>query len=143
MPEENAENAEQERNTVAELQERFESLHIPSGIDPKLLELYLEREREEIEKSESLSKPKDKSRSRSLSILFAAYIGIVVMCFSIILGFLQEKEPAEILANTCRNFLIYSAAGFIFGWVAEYCVSESVETLLREIIRRSSEEPTT
>ncbi|MGL4593494.1 MAG: hypothetical protein ACRCUY_02055 [Thermoguttaceae bacterium] len=120
-------------------QEEFESLEIPKKIDPKLLELWLNREREAIEKAGASQQSNQPRRRRKLSYLFASYIGIIVMCLTIILGFVQNASETEILASACRAFIIYAILGFVFGCIAEKCVSESVETLLREIIRRANE----
>jgi hypothetical protein len=130
-----------ESPVISGFQAQLESLEIPPNIDPKLLALWLEREREAIENQEKPKKPKSKSkyRHRKLNRLFAAYIGIIVFCLTIILGFVQRKEIIEILNNACLSFLIYTIIGFFVGCVVEYCVNDSVETLLREIIRRSDE----
>jgi hypothetical protein len=130
-----------ESPVLSDFQAQLESLEIPPNIDPKLLALWLEREREAIENQEKAKKPKLKSkyRYRKLNRLFAAYVGIIVFCLTIILGFIQQKETIEILNNACLSFLVYTVIGFFVGSVAEYCVNDSVETLLREIIRRSDE----
>jgi H+/gluconate symporter-like permease len=128
---------------ISGFQAQLESLEIPPNIDPKLLALWLEREREAVENQEKSKKLKSKSKSkyqhRKLNRLFAAYVGIIIFCLTIILGFVQQKETIEILNNACLSFLIYTVIGFFVGCVAEYCVNDSVETLLREIIRRSDE----
>ncbi|MDR1270060.1 MAG: hypothetical protein LBK82_11105 [Planctomycetaceae bacterium] len=135
-----AEPATQENSVASDFLAQLESLEIPPNIDPKLLALWLERERETIKNQEkSKKKPKSKFQHRKLSRLFAAYIGIIVFCFAIVLGFVQQKETFEILNNACLSFLVYVVIGFFVGLVAEYCVNDSVETLLREIIRRSDE----
>lgn len=139
MSESSVQPSENGENKAATLSAAFESLEIPPGIDPKLLQIWLEREREEVEKNNEVPRKENVRRGRQLSILFAAYIGITVMCLTIALGFLQEKEPAEILAQTCRMFLCYCAAGFVVGKVTERCINESAETLLREIVRRCKE----
>jgi hypothetical protein len=137
------ESATTESPVMSDFQAQLESLEIPPTIDPKLLALWLERERDAIENQEKSKKLKSKSKSkyqhRKLNRLFAAYIGIIVFCLTIILGFIQQKETIEILNNACLSFLAYTVIGFFVGCVAEYCVSDSVETLLREIIRRSNE----
>jgi tetrahydromethanopterin S-methyltransferase subunit C len=61
------------------------------------------------------------------------------MCLVIILGFVQQRETMQILQNACISFLVYTIIGFFVGCIAEYCISNSVETMLREIIRRSDE----
>lgn len=121
-------------------QKQFESLEIPENIDPRLLELWIQREREEIGGRNVEPRNRVPSRrGRSLNILFAAFIGITVMCLVILLGFVQARESGDILSQACRAFLVYTAIGFILGCIAEYCVTDSVETLLREIVRRSDE----
>jgi amino acid permease len=133
-----------ETPTISDFQEQLASLEIPPNIDPKLLALWLERERETFENQEKANKRKSKSKYqyRKLNRLFAAYIGIIVFCLTIILGFVQQKETIEILNNACLSFLVYMVIGFFVGCVVEYCVNDSVETLLREIIRRSDEAAT-
>ncbi|MDR1963776.1 MAG: hypothetical protein LBQ50_08350 [Planctomycetaceae bacterium] len=131
--------ANQTADHSADFRAQLESLEIPPNIDPKLLALWLEREHRLIENQENPPKPKPKKQNRQLSRFFAAYIGIVVFCLTIVLGFVQQKETSEILNNACLSFLIYTIIGFFAGWVAEYCVNDSVETLLREIVRRSNE----
>ncbi|MDR2115784.1 MAG: hypothetical protein LBP87_05320 [Planctomycetaceae bacterium] len=128
-----------ENGVISDFQAQLETLEIPPNIDPKLLALWLDREREAIKNQEKPKPPKSKYHHRKLSRLFAAYIGIIIFCLAIILGFVQQKETVEILNNACLCFLIYTVIGFFVGWVAEYCVNDSVETLLREIIRRSDE----
>lgn len=129
----------QESLVIPDFQTQLESLEIPPNIDPKLLALWLEREQEAIKNQEKPKPPKTKYHHRKLSRLFAAYIGIVLFCLAIILGFVQQKETSEILNDACFCFFVYAVAGFFVGWVIEYCVNDSVETLLREIIRRSKE----
>ena len=132
------EKPDQANETKTSLLEQFESLEIPKNIDPRLLELWLYREREELgSQDESVRKP-IKAQGRRLTWLFAAYIGIVVMCLVIVLGLIQGKETNDILLFACQAFLLYTIIGFGVGWIAEYCVTDSVETLLREIVRRSN-----
>jgi hypothetical protein len=133
------ENVTADETTASEFLAQFESLEIPPNIDPKLLALWLEREREAIENSQGKQKKPKSKYGRKLNRLFAAYIGIVVLCLAIVLGFVQQKETMEILNFACQAFLVYTVIGFFVGCIAEYCVNDSVETLLREIIRRSDE----
>ena len=124
---------------AATLQAQFEVLDIPPNIDPYLLTLWLRREQDEIErKRRKYVKPPQKF-GRNLDRLFAAYIGIAVMCLSVILGIIQWQEPAVILQTTCVVFLVYTIIGFFVGTIAEQCVGDSVETLLRDIVKRSRE----
>lgn len=122
-------------------QEQLEALEIPAHIDPRLLALWLEREREELEKSQKEpNASRSKSRQgRKLTRLFAACVGVMALCVVIVLGLLQGKESGEILIGACKTFLFYTILGFCAGWIAESCVRDSVETMLREIIRRSDE----
>ncbi|GHT25352.1 hypothetical protein FACS189419_10170 [Planctomycetales bacterium] len=120
-----------------ELQAQFDALEIPPNIDPRLLEIYLQREQDEIERKRKRYISPPPKYGRKLSQMFAAYIGIGVMCLSIVLGLVQGKEPADILHTTCIVFLLYTIAGFFTGVIAEHCVTDSVETLLREIVARS------
>jgi len=131
------ENVTADETTASEFLAQFESLEIPPNIDPKLLALWLEREREAIENSLGKQKKPKFKYGRKLNRLFAAYIGIVVLCLAIVLGLVQQKETIEILNFACQAFLIYTVIGFFAGCIVEYCVNDSVETLLREIIRRS------
>jgi len=119
------------------LQEQFEALEIPSNIDPRLLALWTQREEEEIERRRrKYVKPPTKN-GRKLDRLFAAYIGIAVMCLSIVLGLVQGLDPTIILETACIVFLVYIVIGFFVGTIAERCVDDSVESLLREIVKRS------
>ena len=106
-----------------------------------LLALWVEREQHAIKLKAQRGQPPPppKMFGRSLARLFPAYIGIAVMCFSIILGVLQGKEPTLILQIACIAFLVYTFIGLVVGIVAEYCVTESVETLLRDVVKRSRE----
>jgi hypothetical protein len=118
--------------------EQFEQLEIPANIDPVLLSLWLEREREEIEKQENKKKKYTPPYyGRKLNVISAAVIGIGAMCLSVILGLIRCQEPNAILTSTCFVFLFYTAGGFVFGTILEYCVNDSAETLLREIVKRT------
>ncbi len=118
---------------------QFESLAIPDNIDPRLLELWIYREQEEIEKNQRRDEKKESSRHRKLTWLFASYVGIVIMCFAIISGLIQGQETEAILKQTCQAFLVFTIIGFFAGWIIEYCVVDSVESLLREAVKRSQE----
>jgi hypothetical protein len=121
-----------------EMRAQLDALEVPPNIDSRLLELWLYRERQEIEKRERVERKRYlPPRSRSLGRLFAAYIGIVVMVTVIVLGLVQGKEVNEILINACIAFLIYTVIGFLIGRLVEGCVSNSVETIIREIIKRN------
>ena len=117
----------------------LESLEIPPNIDPRLLTLWIERERTEWEEKQKDTKTRKKKKTRGLVAPFAAFIGITAMCLTIVLGLVQGTETGEILVKACQIFLAYTLVGFAAGLIAEYCVAESVETLLREIIRRGHE----
>ncbi|MDR0520225.1 MAG: hypothetical protein LBH00_00050 [Planctomycetaceae bacterium] len=123
--------------TAAAFQSQFEALEIPPNIDPQLLAIWLEREQAEIDRKKRKHEQPPKLSGRKLNRLFAAYIGITVMCISIMLGLVQHREASSILQTTCIVFLIYTVAGFFVGMIAERCVADSVETLLRDIVRRS------
>jgi len=127
---------------VSAMQAEFEALHIPSNIDPRLLSLWMEREQETIEREQqkTMPPPLPEQSGRSLTRLFPAYIGIAVMCLAIVLGLLQGQEPTAILQTACITFLVYTTLGFFVGMIVEHCVSDSVETLLRDIVQRSREE---
>jgi len=122
---------------VASFQAQFDALDIPPNIDPQLLALWLQREQDEIERKKRQHIKPPKKWGRSLDRLFAAYVGIAVMCLSVVLGLIQRLEPTAILQTTCVVFLVYTIIGFFVGTIAERCVSDSVETLLRDIVKRS------
>jgi hypothetical protein len=125
---------------MAAFQAEFEALDIPSNIDPQLLALWIEREQYEIAHSRRRpAPPAPKKCGRSLIRLFPAYIGISVMCFAVILGLIQQHEPAVTLQMACIAFLFYTIVGMFVGMIAERCVNDSVETLLRDIVKRSTE----
>jgi hypothetical protein len=122
---------------IATLEAQFEALEIPSNIDPLLLALWMQRERDLIEsRKRKFIKPPPKY-GRSLSTLFPSYIGITVMCLTVILGLIQGQETTSILHSTCIAFLIYTIIGFFVGLIAERCVADSVESLLRDVVNRS------
>ena len=124
---------------VASLQAQLDAVEIPPGIDPRLLALWFQREQDEIDsKKRKYVKPPQKY-GRSLKRLFPAYIGIAIMCLSILLGLIQGREPTAILQTACIVFLIYTVIGFFVGIIAERCVNDSTESLLREIVNRSRE----
>lgn len=124
--------------SAAAFQAQFDALEIPPNIDPRLLAVWLEREQAEIDrKNLQYAPPPPKPVGRSLNRLFAAYIGITVMCISITLGIVQHRAATDILQTTCIVFLLYTLIGFFVGIIAEWCVADSVETLLRDIVRRS------
>ena len=128
---------------TASLSAQFEALDIPSNIDPALLALWIQRERDEIDRKErrTVKRPPVKC-GHSLNRLFSAYIGIAVMCLSIVLGLIQGLEPTDILRTTCIVFLVYAVIGFFVGVIVEHYVSDSVESLLRDIVKRSREAET-
>jgi len=116
----------------------FDSLHFPPNIDPQLLVLWIEREKAVIERRQQKDPPTPPwEPGRSLVRLFPAYIGITVMCLAVLLGLIQNHDTNTILKTACIAFLIYSIIGIFVGLIAERCVNESVETLLRDIIKRS------
>ena len=122
---------------AATLEAQFEALDFPPNVDPHLLALWLQREQDEIgRKKRQVIKPPRKY-GQNLSRLFSAYIGIAVMCLSIVLGLIQRQESAVILQTTCTVFLIYAIIGTFVGMAAERCVNDSVESLLRDIVNRS------
>ena len=125
---------------AAAMQAEFENLYIPPNIDPHLLALWLEREQDKIERvKKKQAAPPQKQIGRRLTRLFPSYIGISVMCLAIILGLFQCQETKSILQMACSAFLAYTCFGFVVGVIAERCVNDSVETLLRDIVSRSRE----
>jgi len=119
------------------MQAQFEALDIPSNIDPHLLALWMQREQDEIERKQRKFVKPPRKHGRSLNRLFAAYVGIAVMCLAIVLGLVQGLEPTAILKTACIAFLVYTIIGAFVGLIAERCVNDSVETLLRDIVNRS------
>jgi len=137
-----SENPEQNDNSfedTSEWQSQFEALDIPSNIDPHLLAIWMQREQNAIERKKRKSVVPPRKYGRNLSRLFAAYIGIAIMCLSLILGVIQGHESTAILQTTCLAFLAYTVIGAFVGLIAERCVNDSVETLLRDIVNRSRE----
>ncbi|MDR2641453.1 MAG: hypothetical protein LBC74_01525 [Planctomycetaceae bacterium] len=125
--------------TADEMREQFSAVEIPENIEPRLLELWLYRERQEIERRERKEKKRYVApRGRSLGRIFAAFAGIVVMMTMILLGLVQGKETNDILVNACIAFLVYTVLGFCVGYFVEICVADSVEALLREIVKREN-----
>ncbi|MDR2172435.1 MAG: hypothetical protein LBP59_20020 [Planctomycetaceae bacterium] len=123
---------------AAKMREQLAAIEIPPNIDSRLLELWLYRERQEIERRERRERKRYAVPcGRSLGRIFAAFTGIVVMMLMILLGLVQGKETNDILINACIAFLIYTILGFFIGYFVEGCVSDSVESLLREIIKRT------
>jgi len=124
---------------AAALQAEFEGLYIPPNIDSRLLALWMEREQEAIERERRKGSPPPlpKKCGRSLTRLFPAYIGIAVMCLTILLGLIQQQEPTAILQMACIAFFVYTIIGVFVGMIAERCVNDSTEALLRDIVKRS------
>ena len=140
MSENPVQNDDLPEDNAAELEAQFEALYIPENIDPRLLELWIAREREKIERSQRKAvPPPSRQYGRRLTRLFPAYIGIAVMCLSILLGLIQRQDPTAILQVACTAFLVYTVIGLFVGLIAERCVNDSVETLLRDIVKRSRE----
>jgi hypothetical protein len=121
---------------VSFMQAQLEATEIPPNVDPHLLALWFQREQDKIERKKRKFVKPPKQYGRSLVRLFPAYIGITVMCLAVILGLIQGQEPDAILKTTCVAFLVYTIFGFFIGMVAEWCVNESVETLLRDVVNR-------
>jgi len=138
-PEQNGHSVDDHPIDASAMQAELEALQIPAGIDPRLLALWLEREQDAIEREQRKYDPAPlpEKNGRSLTRLFPAYIGITVMCLSIILGLIQRQEPTAILQSACIAFLVYTVIGIFVGMIVERCVNDSVETLLRDIVRRS------
>lgn len=124
---------------AATMQAEFDALHVPPNIDPRLLALWIEREESTIERRQRKAPPPPREPGRSLVRLFPAYIGIAVMCIAVFLGLIQNHETTTILQTACIAFVVYSFIGIIVGAIAERCVNDSVETLLRDIVKRSNQ----
>ena len=139
MSEHSAQDDSSFEEAMAALQAQIDLLDIPSNIDPRLLALWIQREQNEIEQKRKNYVKLPKRHGRTLDRLFAAYIGIGVMCLSVVLGLIQRQEPTAILQTTCIVFLTYAIIGVFVGVIAERCVHDSVESLLRDIVQRSRE----
>ena len=123
---------------AAAFQAEFEALAIPPNIDPRLLALWIQREQDKIEHARrEKEQPPPKPCGRKLTRLFPAYIGIGIMCLSMILGLIQGQEPDAVLKTASIAFLVYAIVGFFIGMIAERCVNDSVETMLRDVVSRS------
>ena len=131
---------------AAALQAEFEALYVPENIDPRLLALWVEREQAAIDREHKRKNPPlvpPKKCGRSLVRLFPAYIGIAIMCLTVVLGLVQGLETTVILKTACIAFLVYTIIGFVVGIVIERCVHDSVETLLRDVVNRNRKEELT
>jgi hypothetical protein len=122
---------------MAAFEARLAALEIPPNIDPRLLALWIQRERDEIERKRRKYVKPPKKYGRNLNRLFAAYSGIAVMCLAILLGVIQGQEPTKILQTTCIVFMVYVIIGAFVGTIAERCVKDSVESLLRDVVNRT------
>ena len=123
-----------------EMQADLDSIEIPPGVDQRLLTLWLQRERDAIDRTRKKNEPPPpKPYGRSLARLFPAYIGISVMCLTIVLGLVQRHETQAVLQTACAVFLVYTVIGAFAGMYAERFVNDSVETLLRDYVKRSRE----
>ncbi|MGL4942391.1 MAG: hypothetical protein ACRC46_04285 [Thermoguttaceae bacterium] len=114
----------------------------PRGIDPVLLYVWRERRKrlEEAEAAEQARElPPQIRQHHKLSITYAAYLGVVGMIAAIIFGLLGEVEPREIIDTATTSLFAFAAIGYVFGWIAEFCVRESVIFMLREVVRRGDE----
>jgi len=116
---------------------RLAEMEIPPNIDPRLLALWIQREQDEIERKQRKYIKPPRRVGRKLNRLFAAYIGIAVMCLAIVLGVIQGHDSTAILKTTCVVFLVYTIIGAFVGMIAERYVHDSAEALLRDILNRS------
>ncbi len=141
MQEEHTDTHESSVHSAGSYMEQLDALEVPSNIDPVLLALWRERELAEWQKQsrQNESAIARKAPIRSLGRLFAAFVGVSAMCLIIVLGLIHGRESGDILISACQVFLFYTVLGYFVGWVAEKCVQDSVETLLREIIRRGDQ----
>lgn len=116
---------------------------IPPGIDPVLLYIWQEKRRREKERDEEDPKtkfaPPKTTRYRSLSATYAAYVGSVGMMVAIVFGILNGYDRHSIVDQACFSLLIFTIVGYVFGWIADFCVRESVIAILREILERSDQ----
>ncbi len=126
-------------NSVSYL-EQLDALEIPQHVDAALLALWRERELAEWERQNRQTRPVRRPATRGLTRLFASFLGISAMCLVIVLGLIHGRDSAEILRTACQSFLFYAIFGCFIGWIAEKCVQDSIETLLREILRRGADQ---
>ena len=119
-------------------------LDIPPNIDPRLFALWLERENKAFEQKRHEHDVATRQLLRpgvSLIPLLGAFLGITAMIVTILLGIVQANEAKDTLFLACKTFLGYTIIGCFAGWIAERCVRDSVETMLREIARRTTSPP--
>lgn len=138
-PDENAQasSPEQERMEVV-FDQLLGTFSVPKDMDPVLLETWAERERRE--RGENVEEKPVPKQSQPLFLLFAAYIGVLGMILTILLGLWHGREAPLVLDAAIRNLLLFAAIGAFAGLVAEYAINESVETIVREVVGRSAPE---
>lgn len=109
------------------------SIAVPPGVPANLLEAWIDKEKKKLyaekAKEERLGHP------RSLGKVFATYIGVLAMILAVTLGLFQEQSTAEILDTACRSLIVYGIIGFFAGLIAEHVLRESVETVVREVVK--------
>ncbi len=115
------------------------AIPVPSNIDPSIIDIWLEKEKKALFAEQLHEKSKGDVRERPLSTLFMVYIAVVGMIVAIILGIVNGSPAAEILDTAFRSLLCYGVIGFVIGLIAEHTVRESVETVVREVVRKSDE----
>ncbi|MGL6196666.1 MAG: hypothetical protein ACRC2T_17780 [Thermoguttaceae bacterium] len=132
-----------------EVDEIIGSIHVPEGIDPVLLSLWLKRERtsllrkieEKLEKKnpKAVIKHQESPKKQSLSVIYASFVTISVMIVVILLGLINRDAPILILRKIAVAMPGFCVIGFIFGIITEKCVNQSAKQLVEEVVKRSDE----
>lgn len=134
---------EQDNKGDLSFEERFQQMlsgvEIPRNIAPELVNLWLERERENFKRQEEPELPPNEPTGLSLDRVLAAFIGVIGMIVTIVLGLVRADDMALILRSACFSLVLYSVIGFIAGLIAEHCLRESAEALAREIVVKSDQ----
>lgn len=116
---------------------------IPRGIDPVLLYVWHERRRRLEEADAAANEPPPLPPRlrphRRLSTVYAAYLGVIGMLTAILFGFLRGTEMREVIDTAAMSLFVFTLVGYLLGWIAEFCVRESVVFMLREVVRRGDE----
>ena len=111
---------------------------IPENIDPILLEAWLRREKKaflhkhHLETESCLQPPKT-----SLPFTYAGYLSVLTMMVIILLGLLNGTEPSQILQHVFLIMIFFFGIGFLFGWIIDNSIHESVRAMVLEVVHRS------
>ena len=117
------------------------TVQVPTNIDPALFDTWYNNEirsiRGEIENENEIAK--EVKPPRGLGRVMAAYIGVMAMLVAILMGLLRGTSAPAILDTACWTLIGFTVIGYLAGLIAEHTVRESVETAVREVVRRSDE----